>query len=205
VCYGTTRSGSLAGAKRLPVAGRNFVAYSGILRAIGRASMHGAVRDTILDAYNELAETAPDLSFVYGEASWPGGGRLYPHRTHRNGLSVDFFSPLRDMMGWPRILPTTLLNAFGYGVHFDTDGKGHGWEIDFEAMAKHLDALHRAGAKRGVGIKLVILDPELQKKLFETPSGASLKGRLPFASFRAWVAHDSHYHIDFSVPCRGGE
>jgi penicillin-insensitive murein endopeptidase len=202
ICYGTPRDGALSGARRLPVGGANFITYSGILRAIGRTSMHGAVRDTILDAYAELAQTSPELRYVYGEASWPGGGPLYPHKTHRNGLSVDFFVPLRNWWGQVRILPTSVFNAFGYGVHFDDEGKGHGLQIDFEALAKHLDALQRAGAKRGVSIRLVILETELQEKLFETRTGKGLSGRIPFSKTRAWVPHDSHYHIDFSVPCQ---
>jgi penicillin-insensitive murein endopeptidase len=166
--------------------------------------MHGAVRDTIADAYAELAKASPELYFVYGEAGWPRGGRFYPHKTHRNGLSVDFFVPLRNGGGGVSSVPVWLFNGYGYLARYDKAGHGPGGTIDFEAVARHLDALSRAGAKRGVGIGRVILEVDLQRKLFATPTGAKLRGKLPFAQFKAWVPHDNHYHVDFRVPCRGG-
>lgn len=202
VCYGAPNSGRLTGAKRLPLSGGNFSAYSALMWAIGRASMHGAVRDTLLDAYADLAVTAPELRFVYGESGWPRGGQFYPHKTHRNGLSVDLFVPVRDLAGHVSEPPTYPWFGFGYGLHFDDAGKGLGQDIDFEAMAKYLDAIRRASAKHGVRIGRVIFENELQKELFATPTGRTLSAKLPFSHFKPWVRHDEHFHLDFDVPCR---
>jgi penicillin-insensitive murein endopeptidase len=182
------------------MSGINFAAYSYAMWAIGRTAMHQAVRDTIVDAYAELAETTPDAWFVYGESGWPWGGSFAPHKTHKNGTSVDFFVPVRDMSGNATSVPVWPWNWMGYEVRFDQNGRRPGMSIDFEAMARHLDALLRVGAARGVGIKRVILEADLHRKMSETPTGKAVAGRIAF-THRAWVPHDNHYHIDFDVQC----
>lgn len=201
-CYGSPRQGRLEGGKRPPMSGVNYASYSHLMWAIGRTSMHGAVRDTIVEAYAELAETMPDAWYVYGESGWPRGGPFPPHKTHRNGLSVDFFVPVRDSWGNATAVPVWPWNWMGYEVRFDRNGQRPGMTIDFEAMARHFDALIRAGEKHGVGLKFVILEVELQRKMMETPTGRTLKGKIPFSTRRAWVPHDGHYHVDFDVKCR---
>lgn len=143
----------------------------------------------------------PDKLFVYGETGWPAGGRFQPHRTHQNGLSVDFMVPVIDKTGKSIRLPTSPFNQFGYGIEFDRMGQASELQIDFEAMAEHLYALNLAASQRGSGISLVIFDPVLMPKLFQTARGAYLKRTLPFIKGPAWVRHDEHYHIDFAVPC----
>lgn len=93
---GSTADGSLINGKRLPMSGANFRGYSRVLTAVGRNSLHGEVRAVVLDAYAMLAEARPDLTFVCGECSWPSGGQLRPHVTHRNGLSIDFMVPVKS-------------------------------------------------------------------------------------------------------------
>jgi penicillin-insensitive murein endopeptidase len=203
ICFGSPKSGSLYGGKRPSLWGENFGSYSPILWSLGRTSMHEAVRDVIELSYADIARTSPELYFVYGESGWPRGGSFRPHRTHKNGLSVDFFVPMRDGAGNVQSLPINPINKFGYDLRLDNEGRGYGLELDFEAMAKHLDALHRIGKQRGVGIRLVIFETSLQKKLLATPTGRTLAGRIPFSKFKAWVPHDGHYHIDFIVPCQG--
>ena len=105
---------------------------------------------------------------MYGEAGWPSGGRISPHRTHQNGLSVDFFVPVRDRSGRSVRLPAGMTNRFGYDIEFDADGRFDDYSIDFDAMAEHLYQLHVAAKARSVGIALVILDPPFQPKLFAT-------------------------------------
>lgn len=75
---GTTSSGRLEHGKRLPSRGDNFHVYSRFGALLGRTSVHSAVRDSVLDAYAELARTHPDLRFVLGETGWPAGGRFWP-------------------------------------------------------------------------------------------------------------------------------
>jgi len=45
----------------------------------------------------------------------------------------------------------------------------------------------------------VIFDPQLQKHVFATESGKALKGKVAFSPKPAWVRHDEHDHIDFTV------
>jgi penicillin-insensitive murein DD-endopeptidase len=203
VCYGTATHGHLENGKRLPYSGINFRAYhiSGYLA--GRTYMHSVVRDVVSDAYAALAISAPELRFVYGESGLVHGGSFPPHRTHRNGTSVDFMVPLRNNHEEVTELETSLANRLGYDVRFDDEGHGKdGVHIDFEAIAKHLIALDKAAQAHGIRVQRVILEPPLQKYLFAAPSGQSLSGRMNFMKTHAWFRHDQHYHIDFEVPCR---
>ena len=203
-CHGTVGRGSIEGSVKLPVSGPNFQAYSALGAALGRTHVHSMVAEVLSAAYGALAVTLPDARFVYGETGWPSGGRLRPHRTHQNGLSVDFFVPVRDAAGRSVPLPTTAMRRFGYDIEFDAQGRYEGLSIDFAAMAEHLYQLHLAARARGVGIALVIFDPPFLAKLFAAPRGPHLKQNLRFMSGRAWVRHDEHYHVDFDVPCEPG-
>lgn len=127
---------------------------------------------------------------------------MRPHRTHQNGLSVDFMVPVIDGAGRSVPLPSTPLNKFGYDVEFDRNAQFGDLSIDFEALAEHLHQLSRAARARKVGIARVILDPPYLPKLFATRRGAELKDRLPFMMKPAWIRHDEHYHVDFKVACR---
>jgi penicillin-insensitive murein endopeptidase len=154
----------------------------------------------ILEAYAEVAKAHPELTFVYGETAWPTGGRLYPHRTHQNGLSVDFMMPVRDRTGAPVQMPTWPWQRYGYDLEFDTAGRRGELTIDFQAVAVHLTALEAAARRHGTRISLFILAPEYYERLWATDAGAPLRGRLPALPSRAWVRHDDHYHIDFAPP-----
>ena len=92
---GTVSNGSLIDGKRMPSKGKNFETYSYFLSFIGRTCIHSKVREVVVDAYKILETTQPDTTFIYGEMGWCKGGRFRPHRTHQNGLSVDFMVPLR--------------------------------------------------------------------------------------------------------------
>ena len=62
-------------------------------------------------------------------------------------------------------------NLFGYATQFDRDGRSGSNTIDFEAMALYLLSLERAARARGIGIRRVIFDDNLQPKLASTGSG----------------------------------
>ena len=187
---------------RLPISGPNFSAYSMVGVAAGRTHVHSKVAEIVTAAYAALAAKNAEVTYVYGETGWPSGGRFRPHRTHQNGLSVDFFVPVRDEDGRSMPLPTGVTNRFGYDIEFDGDGRCADYVIDFAAMAEHLYQLDVAAKARGVGIALAIFDPPLLPKLFATPRGPYLQQNLPFMKRRAWVRHDEHYHVDFAVPCK---
>lgn len=202
LCRGTVSKGSIEGSVKLPVRGPNFSAYSTLSAALGRTHVHSKVAEVVAASYEAVRVTRPDTVFVYGETGWPWGGPFRPHRTHQNGLSVDFFVPVLDVAGRSVPLPTGPGNRFGYDIEFDANGRYETYRIDFPALAEHLYQLHAAGRTRGVGISLVILDADFLPKLFATPRGEELRRVIPFMKGKPWVRHDEHYHVDFSVACK---
>lgn len=201
-CYGRVAQGRLEEGVQLPASGTNYAAYSDTGVTLGRTYLHSKVREVVLDAYQALEHSAPGKHFIYGETGWKNGGRIRPHRTHQNGLSIDFMVPVKDKSGTSVPLPTSALNKFGYGYEFDLQGKAQDLEIDFDALAEHLYQISVAAKKRNVEISLVIFDTPLLPKIFSTKHGAYLEKNLPFMKGKPWIRHDEHYHIDFAVPCK---
>jgi len=203
ICYGTTEKGRIENAWQLPSSGKNFNVYSSLGAMTGRNYVHSKVYTIVLDAYKDLLLKEPNKVFFYGETGWQNGGRFRPHKTHQNGLSVDFFVPvIDDSKGTSVPLSTGPLNKFGYNIEFTAKGTYEEYSIDFESMAAHLFALKDAADKNGVTISRVIFDNDLQKLLFNTSKGKALQALLPFSTKKPWVRHDEHYHVDFSVPCK---
>ena len=89
-CYGTTSNGSLENGVQLPSEGVNFEGYSSIAAIAGRTYVHSSVRDIVIEAYQRLEKMEPDKVYKYAETGYEEGGQFKPHKTHRNGLSVDF-------------------------------------------------------------------------------------------------------------------
>ncbi|GGA78205.1 hypothetical protein GCM10011521_15700 [Arenimonas soli] len=199
ISHGTPANGWLEHGKRLPARGENFRAYSALGTLLGRNSVHGDVRAAVLDAYAALADSRPVTRYVYAETGWPSGGRFRPHRTHRNGMAVDFHVPVVDADGNSRWLPSHVLNKWGYGLEFDTEGRLDELLIDFEAIADHLLALEAAARRHDLRIESVIFDPPLHAKLFGTRNGQRLRDRVRFSQRSAWVRHDEHYHVVFAT------
>jgi len=201
-CYGTTANGRLEHGVKLPAEGDNFVGYSGLAATLGRTYLHSTVRDIVIDAYKRLEQSAPGKVFKYAETGLAGGGEFKPHKTHQNGLSIDFMVPVINEQGESLHLPTHPFNKFGYNIEFDAGGNWEGRRIDFEAMAAHIVALHQAAGERGAGVWRVIFDPQLQPYLFKTSHADYLRERVTFSQQRSWVRHDEHYHVDFTIPCQ---
>ncbi len=110
--------------------------------------------------------------------------------------------PVINKAGRSVPLPASALNKFGYDLEFDANGRHGEYTIDFAAIAEHLFQLHSAAVARGTGIALVIIDPPYLPKLFATPRGPFLAKNLNFMKTPAWIRHDEHYHVDFSVNCK---
>lgn len=201
-CYGTVSRGRLQDGVALPVDGPNFTPYSRLGVALGRTHVDAQVAEIVADAYASLARRTPEIRYVYGESGWPSGGRFRPHRSHQNGLSVDFFVPVRDADGRSVALPTGVGNQWGYDIDFDADARWGAYRIDFDALAEHLLELHRAATARGLGIAQVIFDTAYLPRLFATAHGADVRRQLHFMQGKPWVRHDEHYHVDFAVPCK---
>lgn len=201
ICYGTTSNGKLENGARLPSAGENYVGYSTVARFAGRTYVHSQVKSIIVKAYKFLETDQPDKVFKYAETGFEEGGQFKPHKTHRNGLSVDFMTPVVDESGQSVHLPTHPLNKFGYDIEFDTNDKFEEYAIDYDALAAHIVALHKEATAQGVDLWRVIFDPKLQPKLFDTKYASYLKEHIQFSKKRSWVRHDEHYHVDFDIPC----
>jgi len=201
-CFGTVSDGRVEGSVKLPGSGPNFAVYSAVGAAAGRTHVHSRVAEIVTAAYAALAVADPSTTYVYGETGWPSGGRIRPHRTHQNGLSIDFFVPVRNAVGKSVPLPTSITNRYGYDIDFNANGRYAEYSIDFAAIAEHLYQLHVAAKARGAGIALVIFDEPFLPKLFATARGPYLQQNLPFMKGKPWVRHDEHYHVDFAVPCK---
>jgi len=201
-CYGTTSKGRLENGIELPSSGPNYVAYSTIARLAGRTYVHTQVADILVNAYKSLEVKQPNKVFKYAETGFEEGGQFKPHKTHRNGLSVDFMTPVMDKSGQSVHLPTHPLNKFGYNIEFDNKGQYEEYSIDYIALAAHIVALHKEAVAQDVDLWRVIFDPKLQPELFKTPYGAYLKKNIQFSKKRSWVRHDEHYHVDFDIPCK---
>lgn len=163
--------------------------------------MHSTVGAVILEAYAAVEKSMPKTVFVYGETGKEEGGEFDPHKTHRNGLSVDFMVPVLNRDGQSVPLPTNVLNKWGYEHEFDNDGVLDDLRIDFDAIAEHIYQLHRAAENRDGGLWRVIFAPELQPHLKNSERWPYLEKNIEFSSRRSWVRHDEHYHVDFDFKC----
>ncbi len=200
-CYGTTAHGRLENAVQLPASGKNFEAYSQLARLSGRTYVHSGVKEIILAAYQNLSTELPQKVYKYAETGFQKGGKFKPHKTHQNGLSVDFITPMMDKSGKSVLLPTNIFNKFGYNIEFDKKGHYEDLVIDYEAMAAHIVQLHKEARKRGHNLWRVIFDPKLQPNLYKTKYSNYLRENINFSKKASWVRHDEHYHVDFILPC----
>lgn len=190
VCYGETHNGRLENGVQIIADPARY--YCEVCVALGRVYAHAPVAEAVTAAYQVVAPNFPETDFVLGEVGWRQGGRFEPHRTHQNGLSVDFMVPLKA----GAVLPTSPATRYGYDLDFDDNGTGPAGDIDFEAIAAHLDALETQARTRGGHIRRIFLAPRLSARLPEQTQSS-----FRFNTQEAWVRHDDHYHVDFSFPC----
>lgn len=193
---GRVGGGKIVNSKRMHFQGENFTTYSFICYLAGRTFVHDKVRQTMLDAYTACQQIVPNRTFVIGEIGLKKGGRFLPHRTHQNGLSVDFMTPL--LKKGKAYRSHHLFNLWGYTMEFDKQGKRGDLTIDYETMARHLLELKKAAKANGLQIRKVIFDPVLQPYLMQTTVSEAIKD-LPFTKKRVVIRHDDHYHVDFGV------
>jgi len=199
-CFGTTSNGKIENACNFPSSGENFKTYSHLLRLAGRTYIHCDVKEILLESYAAVSNESPNTMFVYGEMGAKNGGEFKPHKTHQNGLSVDFMTPVLNPSGASVPLPTNIYNRYGYDIDFTLDGDYEDLSIDYEAMSAHIAAIKKAADNRGVKIWRVLFDPKMQHHLHNTKHWSEISG-IEFSKRRSWVRHDDHYHIDFIIQC----
>lgn len=202
IAHGTVGNGTLEHGKLVPYKGENFMYFDRDSYLEGRAFLHGSALKSTLNMYDSLRALMPNRYFNIMECSNEEGGELFPHRTHQNGLSIDFMMPLiKD--GKPYYALDTL-GAKHYTLNFDDDGKytrDKSVEIDFNLMARQIVLLDYFARIEGLNVAKVILKIELKDELYNTEYGKILKERDIYVvqglSPLINSLHDDHFHIDF--------
>lgn len=199
---GTVSNGSLENGKLLPFSGDNFQYFDTTSYLGGRAFLNDKVRNTVRGAYEALAGQLPGRQFCYMECANEKGGKIFPHRTHQNGLSVDFMMPLIQEGA-----PYYELDQTGkthYLLDFDNEGKyteNPAVSVDFDLVARHILLLESEARKQKLKITKVIIKTELKDELYASPNGKKLKssGIYVVRNLTPLInsLHDDHYHIDF--------
>lgn len=202
VSIGSVSNGNLKHGKLIPFSGKNFDYFDEKSYLNGRAFLNSEVLKTILNSYESFETLLPKRKFKIMECAHQHGGKLWPHRTHQNGLSVDFMMPkLKDS------LPFYGLDTLGtrhYWLTFNNSGQYNtdtSISIDFELIAQHILSLQKEAIKQKLKIAKVIIKIELKDELFAGKYGKILKesGIYIVKSLPPNInnLHDEHYHIDF--------
>lgn len=205
ISTGDYNNGSLKNAYLLPLKSKNWKCYSWLSYFIlDREYVNSKLFRTIDETYTQLSRQYPDRIFIYMESARKRGGRLFPHKTHQNGLSIDFMSPLTKKDAEPKYFNT--YGIFRYALNFDQDGNllsDSDVTIDFDIIANHILLLDKNARQNGLRIKKVIFKIDLKDNLFSTATGQQLKNSgIYFAQNLTPTLnklHDDHYHIDFEI------
>ena len=208
----TRQSGELIGTRSLAPYGKGYRTYSLLGSAIGRQYAHHKVIETLEEAFENLhVETG--RTFDIAEIGHKNGGKFSPHRTHRDGLSVDIMTPMKTEEGHPARLNTGPLSLWGYCWHIDPKNNrlnGYKWdvlpgskypelcptiqmssekEVDFDMMLRIIQELSSVARSKGGRIKYIIVAPSYV---------SSLRGSGVTLSTKAKIIHDDHIHIEFA-------
>ncbi|MDX2360366.1 MAG: hypothetical protein QNK23_06145 [Crocinitomicaceae bacterium] len=204
ISTGVAGEGTMQNGKLFPFEGSNFKYFSEWSYLHGRAFMNHRLRDVVLESYDSLLARYPDQYWGIMECSLKSGGKISGHRTHQNGLSIDFMTPLKknDSAYYG-------LNDIG-GLHYQLDFNDEGKlrsdtsiSIDFDMMGEHILSLNEFAKLHGLKIKKVILMKSLKNDLYATPSGKMILKKKIYITMNlppnVDKSHDDHYHIDFEV------
>ncbi len=202
VSKGSVSNGSLINGVLFPFSGPNFQYFDTISYINNRAFLNSNILKSVLETYHVFEKIIPNRFFYLMECSNQHGGKMSPHRTHQNGLSVDFMMPLIK-----NNLPFYELDLLGkdhYLLTFDNDGRyseDNSVEIDFDLIAHHLLVLNEKAKLYGYKISKVIIKIEFKDELFNSKYGQELKdsGIYIVKALSPLInsLHDEHYHVDF--------
>ncbi|MCG8698510.1 MAG: hypothetical protein MI922_10690 [Bacteroidales bacterium] len=202
---GTPGSGSLRNAYQVDYKTNNAKHFSPMSYYLfGNGYVNSRLYHTIVESYQECEKTCPNIDFRLMECSDKRGGNLMLHRTHNNGLSVDFMVP--KIKNGKQSKFYDKLGLWHYLLQFDSSGRlklNKKVKIDFETIGRHIIALDNAARKNGLKVSKVILMINLKDDFYKTQSGKEIKRRgIYFARKLSPVVdmmHDDHYHVDFKI------
>jgi penicillin-insensitive murein endopeptidase len=171
---------------------------------LGDCFVNSKLEKVLRNSYMECETTCSGKYFSIMECSRKLGGKMLIHRTHQNGLSIDFMVPKLKEAGQKKLYDR--LGLFHYLLDFDMEGRlniNKKVAIDFETMGKHIIALDNAARNNGLMISKVIFMLELKDEFFKTDAGKEIKKRgIYFARSlpqKVNKMHDDHYHVDFKL------
>lgn len=204
VSIGSVSDGSLKHGKLVPFSGLNFRYFDTSSYLNNRAFLHGSVLKALLQSYRRLDTLYPNRQFVVMECSHKHGGKLSPHRTHQNGLSIDLMMPLAQHGALYYGLDSMGVNH--YLLDFDHNGtytSDTTIRIDFQLVAHHLLVLEQEARKHGLKIAKVIINTDLKDELYASSYGVQLKNSSIYVVRRLSplinAVHDDHFHVDFEL------
>ncbi|NQW41816.1 MAG: penicillin-insensitive murein endopeptidase [Bacteroidetes bacterium] len=201
---GTPGKGQLINGKLIPFKGSNYEYFDVNSYLSGRAFLHQKVKETLLNTYKKLDSIYPQRQFKIMECANKNGGALFPHKTHQNGLSVDFMMPLIQ-----ENKPYYKLDTIGTTHYFITlNSKGQynrdtSIAIDFNLVAKQILILGEKARLKGLKISKVIINTGFKDELFATVFGNQLRLSKIYIvksldNYTNYF-HDDHFHIDFEI------
>ena len=85
---------SLENGTLIPYSDSDFTYFDTASYLSGRAFTHHLVAQTVINTFQTFKSNGEKRKFSIMEFSNEHGGKLFPHRTHQNGMSVDMMMPL---------------------------------------------------------------------------------------------------------------
>jgi penicillin-insensitive murein endopeptidase len=202
ISKGSVGNGSIENATLIPFQGSNYEYFDKTSYLGGRAFTNSKVAAITVATYEALELNGVDRHFRVMEFSRKEGGKMFPHRTHQNGLSVDYMMPVQKD-GKP-YYELDKKGASHYLLEFDKDGKfteDASISIDFDMAAQHILELDKQARKKGMRIHKVIFNTHLKDELYATTHGKKLRSSGIYVTRNLSKLindlHDDHYHVDF--------
>jgi penicillin-insensitive murein endopeptidase len=170
----------------------------------GRAFTHHLVAQTVINTFKTFESNGEKRKFSIMEFYNEHGGKMFPHRTHQNGMSVDMMMPL--MKDGAPYYDLDDLGAMHYLLEFNKEGQyinDTAISIDFEMVANEINQMRIEAEKLGLKITKVIFNTDLRDELFNTTQGKLFASNGPYVTRNLERVinelHDDHFHVDFEI------
>ncbi|NRA13654.1 MAG: penicillin-insensitive murein endopeptidase, partial [Crocinitomicaceae bacterium] len=166
---GSVSRGSLENGTLIPFSGSNFMYFDTASYLSGRAFTHHLVAQTIINTFKSFEANGKKRKFRIMEFSNEYGGKMFPHRTHQNGMSVDMMMPL--MKDGKPYYDLDDLGAMHYLLEFNKEGQyinDTTISIDFQMAAEEINMMRNEASALGLNMTKVIFNTDLRDELFDT-------------------------------------